>query len=348
MNDFRGPRDGEKGVGGGPVSLDTRQVFTLDLGMRDSPNRRDFIRGLAGGAAGFSLGAHALKGLGRAQGTPIAATRLADDFVLVSGTGGNVLAVNGPDGTLMVDGGLPERSAALLEAVSAQPGAGDVEVLFNTHWHPEHTGSNDRLGRAGARILAQENTRLWMGREIKVEWQDRVYPPRAPEALPNDTFYAHESPRRMDFGRVAIEYGHLFQAHTDGDIYVFFPGPNILMAGDVVSVGSYPILDYSTHGWLGGMANASRDLLEIVDSETIIVPGSGPVQTRQDLEAQFEMLSTVRQRVVEMIRMGFGAREMLENGATEGFDEKWGDPERFVLSIYPGLWGHVRELGGIV
>ena len=58
----------------------------------------------------------------------------------------------------------------------------------------------------------------------------------------------------------------MFQAHTDGDIYVFFPGPNILMAGDVLSVGKYPILDYSTHGWIGGMANANRDLLQIVDA----------------------------------------------------------------------------------
>ena len=146
-----------------------------------------------------------------------------------------------------------------------------------------HTGTSntpDRMTKsdaAGAKIIAQENTRLWMSREILVEWQNnKIYPPRAKEALPNDTFFTHESPRKMSFGNEQIQYGHMFQAHTDGDIYVFFPGPNILMAGDVLSVGKYPILDYSTHGWIGGMANANRDLLQIVDDQTKIIPGTGP------------------------------------------------------------------------
>jgi cyclase len=310
-------------------------------------NRRRFIRSLVASAAGVSLGAKTLSALGRQA--PLAATELAENHWLITGAGGNVLAVGTPDGTLMVDGGLPERSADLLQFVRAESGNDSIPVLFNTHWHLEHTGSNDALGRAGATIIAQENTRLWMTTDIRVEWQDnRVYAPRTAEALPNETFYNHESPRRMSFGNQEIEYGHLFQAHTDGDIYVFFPGPNILMAGDTVSVGSYPILDYSTHGWIGGMTDASRDMLQIVDDETIIVPGTGPVQTRANLEAQFEMLSTVRERVVGMLRMGDSAQDMLDNNATEGYDQLWGDPEQFVRSIYPGLWGHVRELGGIV
>jgi cyclase len=303
---------------------------------------------MVGGAAGLAIGSGAFSAFAEPQTSALATTPLGDNYFLISGAGGNVLAVNTPDGTMMVDGGLAQRSAELLDTVAAQPAAGTVEVLFNTHWHLEHTGSNDPLGRAGARIIAQENTRLWMGRDIIVDWQDTTYPPRAPEALPNETFYNHESPQRMSFGNQEVEYGHLFQAHTDGDIYVFFPGPNILMAGDTVSVGSYPILDYSTHGWIGGMANASRDMLELVDDETRIIPGVGGVQTRGDLEAQSEMLSTVRERVVGMIRMGYSAQDMLDNRATEGYDQQWGNPEQFVRSIYPGLWGHVRELGGIV
>ena len=192
----------------------------------------------------------------------ITATKLADNFTLLSGAGGNVLVVRSPEGLLMVDGGLPERSGALLDAIMQQAGSAPVRVAFNTHWHLEHTGANDRLGRAGARIVAHENTRLWMTRDILVEWQkNRIYPARAKEARPTDTFLTHESPKKMSFGNEQIQYGLLAQAHTDGDIYVFFPGPNILMAGDVVSVGSYPLLDYSTGGWIGGMANASRDLL---------------------------------------------------------------------------------------
>jgi glyoxylase-like metal-dependent hydrolase (beta-lactamase superfamily II) len=316
--------------------------------MLSLKTRREFCQTIIGCFAGAGAVFSRAPVFAQESTDRIVARDLGDGYVLLSGAGGNVLALNTDEGTLLVDGGAPERSSDLLEMVAAQPGAGRVEVLFNTHWHLEHTGSNDTLGSAGATIIAQENTRLWMGREIIVEWQDKVYPARRPEALPNKTFYNHESPQNMTFGGRSIEYGHLFQAHTDGDIYVYFPEPNILMAGDTVAVGHYPILDYSTHGWIGGMANASEDLLEIADENTRIVPGTGPIQTRADLEAQSEMLSTIRQRVVGMIRMGYSAEDMLANNATEDYDAKWGDPEMFVRSIYPGLWGHVREIGGIV
>lgn len=308
-------------------------------------SRRQFLGTMVGGAASLRV----TSAQGRQAARPIAVTRLTDSHVLFSGAGGNVLAVRGREGHILVDGGLPEHSAELLAAVEQNLGPGSVRLLFNTHWHLEHTGSNDKLGRSGAKIIAQDNTKLWMSREILVEWQNnKVYPPRAKEALPNDTFFPHESPLKMNWGIEPIQYGHMFQAHTDGDIYVFFPGANILMAGDVLSVGKYPILDYSTHGWIGGMANANRDLLQLVDAQTRIIPGTGPIQSRADLQAQFDMLSTVRQRLVSMMKLGYGAKDMIAAKPTEEFDAKWGDPTLFMRSVYPGMWSHARELGGII
>jgi cyclase len=310
--------------------------------MSPKTTRRAFLQTAAAGAV-------AMRAFAQQPANPITATKLADNFTLLSGAGGNVLVVKNPEGILMVDGGSPERSAALLDAVAQLAGNAPIRVLFNTHWHLDQTGSNDRIGRAGAKIIAQENTRLWMKRDIVVEWQNnKVYPPRAKEALPNETFLNHESPKKMSFGNEQIQYGHLFQAHTDGDIYVYFPGPNILMAGDTVSVGSYPILDYSTHGWIGGMANASRDLLQLANDQTRIIPGTGPIQTRADLQAQADMLNAVRTRLVSFMRLGYGAKDMLAATPTKEFDAKWGDPTLFITSAYPGLWGHARELGQII
>lgn len=311
--------------------------------MSSKTTRRQFLQTVAGGV--IATRAFARQGAGS-----ITATKLADNFALLSGAGGNVLVVRSPEGLLMVDGGLPERSGALLDAVTQQFGNAPVRVAFNTHWHLEHTGANDRLGRAGTKIVAHENTRLWMTRDILVEWQkNKVYPPRAKEARPTDTFLTHESPKKLSFGNEEIQYGLLAQAHTDGDIYVFFPGPNILMAGDVVSVGSYPILDYSTGGWIGGMANASRDLLQLANEQTRIIPGTGPIQTKADVQAQFDMLSAVRTRLVNMMKLGYGAKDMVAAAPTKEFDARWGDPTLFVTSAYPGLWGHARELGaGII
>jgi cyclase len=256
-----------------------------------------------------------------------------------------VLTVIGADGVLMVDGGLKERSADLLKFVSEQSSGKPVQALFNTHWHPEHTGSNEALGKTGARIVASEYTKQWLGTEIDFGWQKKTFEPLPKVALPTQTFYTSG---KMTFGKEPVEYALMPQAHTDGDIYVFFPGPNILVAGDVVSVGSYPILDYTTGGWIGGMVNAQKSLLQLTNAETRIIPGSGPVQTKADVQALNDMCSTLRDRFLKLMKQGMGPKEMIAAKPTKEYDEKYGDPELFIANAYRGLWGHVRELGGIV
>ena len=123
-----------------------------------------------------------------------------------------------------------EHAATLLKVVRTMTGKREVHTLFNTHWHPDQTGANDALGRPGTRIIAHENTRLWLGTEVDSKWEQRVYQRLHVRARPNQTFYTNGS---LAFGGEAIEYGYLPQAHTDGDIYVYFRNANLLVAGDV-------------------------------------------------------------------------------------------------------------------
>jgi len=299
-------------------------------------HRRGFLRGLAGVALAHRAFAD----------PPLDVKKLSDTFLLITGAGGNVLAVIGPESVLLVNGGSAERSAALLKLVAEQSGGKPVKVLFNTCWHPQNTGSNEALGKAGAKIIAHENTRLWLGTEIDCGWQKRTYEPNPKESLPNQTFYT--GVQKMTFGKEPVEYGYMMQAHTDGDIYVYFPGPNILAAGDVVSAGSYPILDYTTGGWLGGMIEGQKTLLKVTNADTRIVPGSGILMTHTDLDAENQMLAAMKERLVKLMKQGLGPKEMIAAAPTKDFDEKWGNPELFIELAYRGLWGHVRELGGIV
>ena len=292
--------------------------------------------------AGSAIGLSAFRA---AFGQSLTATKLADNFTLIGGAGSNVLVLTTPDGVLMVDGGMAEHSADLLKLISGQADPARIQVLFNTHWHLDHTGSNESVAASGARIVAHENTKLWMGAEIISMSEKRTYNPRPKAARPNTTFY---TTGKMTFGKHEIQYGYLGQAHTDGDMYVFFPGPNILMTGDVFSVGSYPILDYTTGGWIGGLSDASKTLVALTDAQTRVVAGKGPIQTRADLQAQADMCATMRTRFVEMMRKGMSAKDMLAAAPTKEFDSKWGDPQLFITNAYPGLWGHVREIGGIV
>lgn len=302
--------------------------------------RREFLRLAAAGAAGFGWPAAP-----RAEAGLVSAVDLAGSLVLFSGAGGNVVACRGPDGLVLVNGGSADRSAALLAALEARFPAVRVDTLFNTDWHAEHTGSNVPLGRAGAAIVAHEHTKQYLRTRRVIEWQHRTYPPLGPEGIPGRTFRAAGA---MMVGGERIEYGHLGQAHTDGDIYVFFRTANVLVVGDVLGVGAYPIADYTSGGWLVGLLNATKTLLDLAAPDTRVVPGTGPVQTRAALEAQHAMLGAMRERFVRMIRQGMGPEDMLAAGVTSDFDGAWGSPELFVATSYRGLWLHVRELGGIV
>jgi len=302
---------------------------------------------LAGGAAGFVLRRAALaQGSGPSNSSgALTAVKLADNATLIAGAGSNVLAITAADGVALVDGGSAEHAKELTKMAAGVAQGQPVKVLFNTHWHRECTGLNETLGGSGTKIVAHENTRLWLTADVELEWQHKTYKPLPKAALPNDTFYTNG---KMTFGGEPIEYGYLPQAHTDGDIYVFLPKSNVLMAGDLVSVGQYPILDYVTGGWIGGMVDAQKALLALANAETRIVPGVGPVQTRADLQAEFDMLSKVKDTLVKLMRQGFSPRDMIAAAPTKEFDAKWGNPELFIANAYRGMWGHVRELGGIV
>ncbi len=303
-------------------------------------DRRDFIQALPAVAVAVATG---LVGRVSVAAAPsLAVTDLAKGLFVVSGAGGNVTVFESPEGVLLVDGGSPEHSASLLKLIQARTGAGRIHTLFNTHWHWDQTGSNRTLGAAGTRIIAHENTRLWLGTEVFSKWQNRTYPPLPRNARPNQTFYTTGS---LSFGGEHIDYGYLPQAHTDGDLYVFFRDANVLVAGDVIAVGSYPIIDYSTNGWIGGLLDATKSLTSLADAKTRIVPGMGSLQTRADVEAERDMLSAMKQRLSQLLAQGMSVPDMLAALPSREFDAKWGDPGLFIANAFPGLTQRARELG---
>jgi glyoxylase-like metal-dependent hydrolase (beta-lactamase superfamily II) len=308
--------------------------------MLSTSNRRNFLKSVAGTATGL-----ALSRLAAGAGEPMTASPITAKLTLVSGAGGNVAVLSETEGLLLVNGGLPERTPDLIKFLGDQFKAQPVKTVFNTDWHLEHTGSNEAFRKAGAKIISHENTKLWLGNDFFSDWENKRYKPRPAEALPSETFY---TTGKATFGAEPIEYGYMMQAHTDGDVYVFFPQQNVLVAGDVLSVGRYPILDYVTGGWIGGMQQANQTLLKIANAETKIVPGSGPVQTRADLQAHSDMCTAMRERLVKLMRQGMGPQDMIAAAPSKDFDAKWGNPELFIKQAYRGMWGHVRELGGIV
>jgi cyclase len=310
--------------------------------MADQSNRlrtrRELLKA-AIGAAGLVAGASIL---GRSEAWGQAPTdggnlKLADDLHVIRMPGeANVIANIDAKGVLLVDGGSAAGSDALMKAVAGLPNAGTVHTLFNTHWHPEQTGSNERLGKANATIISHENTRLWLTQNVTPPYAGKTFTKLPKVAQPNKTFYDNG---KLDSG---VRYGYIADAaHTDGDLYVYFPNQNVLAVGDAVSGQGWPEVDWWTGGWIGGIVGGLNRLQTVANAETRIVPARGPVLSLADLKTQQEMFSTIYGRLSQMINAGKGPSEGVEAKPAKEFEAKMGNPDVFVRRAFESLWAYV-------
>jgi len=298
--------------------------------------RRQLLKAALGGAAGIALGAPARLLAAQGPGTGATTVQLADDLFLVTVSGTNVLARSAAGGLVLVDGGSAATSDAVLKAVAGLPGGGPVRTLFNTHWHPDQTGSNATLGKAGAQIIAQENTRLWLTTDVTWPWTGQTFKRLPKVAQPNKTFYTSAT---LEPG---VRYGYLPDcAHTDGDLYVHFERQNVLAVGDVVSGQSWPTVDYITGGWIGGMVGGTQRLLSIANEQTRIVPARGAVLSFADLKAQASMYATIYERLSTMLNKGRGPSEAVAARPTKEFDAQMGNSDEFVRRAFESLWAYL-------
>ena len=299
------------------------------------PTRRDLLRHAAALAGAALLPARLA-----AQGAHLATVPLSPRMSAIVGPNATVLAADTNDGVVLVDGGHASWADALLSTVDGLYPGKPVRALFNTHWHEEQTGANRALGERGVEIVAHENTKLWLGSEVWVRWSDKKYAPLPKAAQPTTSVY---DPGRMTFGGRAVEHGWARDAHTDGDLFVFFPDENVLVAGGFVSNTTWPIIDWWTGGWTVGMLNGFDRLLEVANERTRVVPAVGPVMSFAELKAQQAMYLTVFERIHGSLIKALGVEETVAAKPTAEFDARYGDPTQFVTLALQSTWNHLRD-----
>jgi glyoxylase-like metal-dependent hydrolase (beta-lactamase superfamily II) len=300
--------------------------------------RRGFLEAAAASCAGAMLSGLPLAAYSKQGNEKLAAQDLGGGLALVTGAGANVLALGSADGALLFDGGTRARSKELLKLAPAAVGAKKVHTLVNTHWHPEQTGSNEVLGRQGVPIVAHENTRLWLARKyIIVDWAPKPFLALPKVAQPSRSFFTTD---KLEFGGESIALGHLGQAHTDGDLYAYLPKANVLVVGGVVSSAGWPLVDWQTGGWIGGLVGACDRLLKVANDATRVVPANGPVIGRKELQAHRDMYFTIFDRLVKQLTRGMSPEEAYASAPAKEFEAQWGDSRAFVLASFRSLWGH--------
>jgi cyclase len=270
---------------------------------------------------------------------PIQVANLADGLDVIQGPGGNIAVLRGTDNLLVVDAGVPARASEVLEK-ARQVGGKPVSALVNTHWHFDHAGGNEVFGRAGAAIIATEATRKRLSTDQYTEVFKMTSPASPAVALPSLTF----DEATLHVGDDTLHLFAVAPAHTDGDLVVHFTSRDVIHTGDLFSNGFYPNIDASSLGWIGGMIAAADRILKLAGPNTKIIPGHGPVGTRENLATSRKMLVTIYDRLSPMLDAGKTLREAIDAKPTKDLDPTWGkgflNGGMFTRIAYDGMLKH--------
>lgn len=289
-------------------------------------NRRHLLQWSA--AAGTAFATRSLWVPSARAQSGIVVQNLNANIALFSGNGGNVLVRKAGNGELLsVDGGREENAAALLDSMRATLGSDRITTLVNTHWHHENIGLNAALAERGIRIFAHENTRQWLSTRIERPWEDVVFEPLPDAAQPNATFHHYGELQHDD---VELAYGYMRQAHTDGDMYVFFPQDNVLHTGGIVASDGWPLMDWWTGGWIGGLVDGLETLLSVANDTTVIVPATGPVMTKADLVVLRDMYAELFDAVRNSFMAANSVPETLALKLGAAYEARFGPSDMFI------------------
>jgi glyoxylase-like metal-dependent hydrolase (beta-lactamase superfamily II) len=299
-------------------------------------SRRSFLHGgvQALGAASLLGAVPALAGSKDQKGKVGARDiKVADvaGLALLSGAGCNVVALGGSEGALLVDGGLAVNSAVLLKAVAGATRTSRVNTLINTHWHPEQTGSNEAVGKAGGTLIAHEVTRLALTRAEQSPLFEGNYGPLPEKARPMKTTYNAGS---LQFGGEQVDYRYLPAAHTNGDLYVHFPKRNVLVAGGPVVGGAWPVLDYVNGGFMHGFLRSYEMMSELVNPDTVVIGADGPTLTGKDIVRHKDIYWELFKQFFIFFNKGYGPLDVVAERPLKQYEAEMGDPARFIEYAY--------------
>ncbi|HMA11775.1 MAG TPA: MBL fold metallo-hydrolase [Steroidobacteraceae bacterium] len=252
-------------------------------------------------------------------------------LAVLSGAGCNVVALAGPDGALMIDGGLAANSAVLLKAVADATKTRRVDTLINTHWHPEQTGSNEAVGKAGGTLIAHEVSRLALTRAERSPLFEGSYGPLPEKARPAKITYNTGS---LQFAGEAVEYRYLPAAHTNGDLFIHFPRRNVIVAGGPVAADHWPVIDYQNGGFMHGFLRSYEILSEVAQADTVIIPANGPTLTGADIAKQKAMYFELFRMFFQSFNKGYGPMDIVADRPLKAYEAQYGDPAQFLEYAY--------------
>ncbi|UTW56308.1 MBL fold metallo-hydrolase [Kordiimonas sp. SCSIO 12610] len=250
----------------------------------------------------------------------IRAEKLTDNVYVLFGAGGNIGVSAGKDGVFLIDdqfAPLTDKIKAAIGEFSDQP----IRYVVNTHFHFDHSGGNENLGKHGAVIVAHKNVRLRMAKEQFVKAFNARTPAQPDIALPVVTFQEGVT---LHLNGDDADVIHVKNAHTDTDSIVHFKQANVIHMGDTFTTSPYPFIDVDNGGGIDGVIEAAKLGLSLADDNTQIIPGHGPMSKKADLEDHLKKLTTTREIIAKLKSEGMSLSEVITAKPLAPFEDTWG------------------------
>ena len=268
----------------------------------------------------------------------IKAEVVAPGVAVLFGAGGNIGLSYGDDGSVLIDDQFAPLTDRILAAVAGL-GAKPVKYLINTHWHFDHTGGNENLGKAGVTIFAHENVRVRMltGATTGVA----AVPPAPPAALPVVT-YQNGVSFHLNGDRIDAISTH--GGHTDGDTALYWRKANVLHTGDLMMNGlGFPFVDTNSGGNVLHLIHTLDHLIKVTNPQTKVIPGHGPVGTQADLIAWRDMIAGA----VDQVRQRKTKGQTLEAVLADNPPKPMEKPKAFISAeaFVKAIWASLDATG---
>lgn len=268
----------------------------------------------------------------------IKAEPLAPGVAVLFGAGGNIGISYGEDGTVLIDDQFAPLTGKIQSAIS-DLGASPVKFLINTHWHGDHSGGNENLGKAGAVIMAHDNVRIRMATEQNRG--GRISKPSPKIALPVVTY---DAGLKLHLNGEEVRVVAVAPGHTDGDSVIHWTASNVFHMGDLFFNGkeTYPYIDLDSGGNAHGLVGAADMVLALADENSKIIPGHGPVASKADLQEYRDMVAAVVAKVEAGVKAGKNLQQIQAERPADGYGIAGGGfikADDFVTAVYKSVGG---------